>query len=266
MKLFDTHCHLAHAELRTEALSLVQRARASQVLGFAIVSADRDSLQKAPALVQTIKIQHPQCTVAWTAGVHPHDAKEIDDGLWNEIAAAAVLADAVGETGLDYHYEHSERPLQLEYFNRHIELACALRKPLVIHCREASADIFNCLSTAALRQHPNPGILHCFTEDKDTAHKLLDLGFYLSFSGILTFKNAEALRNVAKDVPLDRLLIETDSPWLAPIPMRGKQNEPAFVAHTFDFMSQLRSEKREELAAQLWKNSCRVYGLPDQSP
>ena len=258
---FDTHCHLAGEELRPQAEELAAKAWNQDVKGWAIVAADEQSLRETPLVVEALRKAHPTAVVVGTAGIHPHDTDGIRPELWSLVETHAQNAAAIGETGLDYFYDHSDRQVQRDWFDRHIELACTLRKPLVIHCRNAAPDVLSMLDRASIRNHPNPGILHCFTEDAPTAKKLLELNFYISISGIVSFRNAEALREVAKTVPIERLLIETDSPWLAPIPHRGKRNEPAFVRDVFEAITQLRSEPREELAEHLWRNSCRVYGV-----
>jgi len=260
MKIFDTHCHLANKELRPEAEALAERAFASGVQGLAIIAADEQSLIEAPLTVAALKNVYPG-KIAWSAGIHPHDADDFNDGLKSAVAKAAEQADAVGETGLDYHYDHSDRKVQQEAFAWHIALAAKLSKPLVIHCREAAEDVLRLLDVPSIQNHPNPGILHCFAEDEIFARKVLDLGFYISFSGILTFKNADRLRGVLKMVPLDRILVETDSPWLAPIPHRGKRNEPAFTKDVLTFLLTQRPESPELIEDTLWENSCRVFGL-----
>ncbi|MBS1984186.1 MAG: TatD family hydrolase [Bdellovibrionales bacterium] len=262
---FDTHCHLAGDELIPHASELIQRGLGARVQGFAIIAADEASLRATPALVKKLQAEAPQALVVGTSGLHPHEADLISDELWQLVVDQGREAVAIGETGLDYYYDHSDRQRQKEYFDRHIELACQLQKPLVIHCRQAVEDILGMLDRPGIKNHKNPGILHCFTEDEATARKLLDWNFYISFSGILSFKNAEVLRKVAAFVPPDRLLIETDSPWLAPIPHRGKRNEPSFVPHTFAALTALRPESPAELERILWENSCRVFGLKGQA-
>lgn len=262
LRFFDTHCHLAGDELIPHAEDISGRAWDGHVRGWAIVAADIASLKATPDVVARLKAKHPQAVVVGTAGLHPHESETIDPAGWALVEAqASSSAAAVGETGLDYFYDHSDRAIQREWFDKHIELACQLKKPLVIHCRNAAADVLSMLDRPSIRNHPNPGILHCFTEDAPTAKALLDLNFYISLSGIISFRNAEALREVAKMVPAERLLIETDSPWLAPIPHRGKRNEPAFVKHVFETLCTVRSESPEQLAPILWENSCRVYGV-----
>jgi TatD DNase family protein len=262
MKFFDTHCHLAGEELLPHVETLVQNALDSQVIGLAVISADAKSLEATPAIVSKIKTLAPQMTVVGTAGLHPHEADQISDSQWSMLESyARSSAAAIGETGLDFFYDHSDRSTQSKFFDRHIQLACEIKKPLIIHCRNAAAEILARLDSQDIRNHPNPGVLHCFTEDLATARKLLDLGFYISFSGIVSFKNAAPLRDICRQIPSDRLLIETDSPWLAPVPKRGQRNEPAFVAHTFEVIAQTRTESREELLEILWNNSLTFFGI-----
>lgn len=261
MRLFDTHCHLAGKDMMNEAEAYVQKGLAANVEGFAIIAADAESLRAARTLSQKLSAAHPQLKILSTAGIHPHDAQGVTDSLWQEVVDCARDARAIGETGLDYHYNHSSPEVQKEIFARHISLACETSKALVIHCREAADDILSMLEASTeLKRHPRPGIIHCFSEDDAVARRALALNFYISFSGILTFKNADRLRKVAASIPLERILIETDSPWLAPVPYRGKTNEPAYVAQVFECLTTLRTESRDEIADRLWQNSCDVYG------
>ncbi len=263
MRFFDTHCHLAGEELLPTSEELASRAEAASVRGLAIISADLASLRAAPTLSRQLRASHPAQRIVYSAGLHPHEVEPLGPEAWAEWERLVREPDAVavGETGLDYYYDHSDRASQRAAFDRHIEMACELAKPLVIHCRNAADDVLSLLDRPAIRRHPNPGILHCFTENAEVADRLLDLGFHISFSGIVSFRNAEDLRAVAKRVPSERLLIETDSPWLAPIPHRGKRNEPAFVPAVFEVLRGIRDEAPEALAEILWRNSCRVFGL-----
>lgn len=259
--LFDTHCHLADAKLHAEACHLTGLAAEAGVGGLCLVMSDVGNLDSVPELAQTLRQAQPRLQIAWTAGLHPHEAKAFDPDLAQRLRNAALSAHAIGETGLDFHYNFSAPQIQEQVFSWHIDLACELQKPLVIHCREAKAEIFRLLNRAALRAHPRPGVLHCFTEDWDFAKQVLDLGLMISFSGILTFGKAEDLRQVARQVPLDRLLIETDSPYLAPKPHRGRSNQPAYVAHVFDCLKSLRPEPEDILREALWKNAERFFDL-----
>ena len=191
-------------------------------------------------------------------GVHPHDAERDRDldfaALW-----AHPRALAVGEVGLDYHYDHSPRAVQAEVFRRFIALARSLHKPLIIHTRSAAQDTLEILEGEGARDAG--GVIHCFSEDRAFASRALDLGFYLSFSGIVTFKSAQAIQDVARFAPADRVLVETDSPYLAPVPMRGKRCEPAFVVHTGAFVAQLRGVEVAHLAALTTENARRCFGI-----
>ena len=263
-RVFDTHCHLAGDELLPRAAELATNAYQNGVRGLALISADPFTLDHLIEAKQRINaLGHEDLNVVLTSGIHPHDTNGFDDALKQKVTdLAETEAAAIGETGLDYFYDHSDRQVQRDAFAWHIALASRLKKPLVIHCREAADDIVSMLeSSVDLKSHPNPGILHCFSENWDVAKKLIDLGFYISLSGILTFRNADPLREVARKVPLDRLLVETDSPWLAPIPQRGKRNEPAFVVHVEDCLTTLRSENPDLVREAVWNNSLRVFGL-----
>ncbi len=263
--LFDTHCHLGHQEFKGDIFEAVERAKKSGVRGFAIISADRVSVDRVPETTRELAKKFSDSLFCFSTGIHPHDAKDLDDEIWAKIENLAhTEAQAVGEAGLDFYYDHSDRNLQRDCFRKHIDLACRARKPLVIHCRNAAAEVLEDLRASKdLKSHPQPGILHCFTENWDFASSVLDLGFMISFSGIITFKNAGDLRETFQKVPLDRLLVETDSPWLAPVPYRGKQNEPAFVKEVGEFALSLRKENSDSVREALWKNSCKVWSRDD---
>jgi TatD DNase family protein len=262
MRLFDTHCHLGDEKLKPDVAALLERAHAAQVAALCVISADPGNIAAFDAYLPEIRKLAPAPRIYRSAGLHPHSAEhwspEIETTIRRQLAGDAV---AVGETGLDYHYDFSPREQQKMVFERHIDWACEFQKPLVIHCREAADDVLAALRRAELKKHPRPGILHCFTETRAEAKELLDLNFVISFSGIITFNNADEIREVAKWLPSDRILVETDSPYLAPKPKRGRTNEPAYVAHTLEFVAELRGEKLEDFAEQVWKNSCRVYGV-----
>jgi TatD DNase family protein len=260
MRVFDTHCHLGGEELLPVASSLARAAVEGGVMGMTLIAADFPSLRALPELETKLRAENPGAIIVHSAGIHPHESKAVHEGEWQEIVEHSKTAVAIGETGLDFYYNHSDRKAQIELFDRHIDLACESQKPLVIHCREASKEVLELLETPRVRNHPNPGILHCFTEDWAVAQRLLDLNFFISFSGILSFRNAENLREVAKKIPLSNLLIETDSPWLAPIPHRGQRNQPLYVTHVFDTLVSLRPQNdAHSLETALWENSLRVF-------
>ena len=196
-----------------------------------------------------------------TAGVHPHDAAFATEEDWAGLAALCARPEvvAVGECGLDFHYDRSPRPAQRELFVRQLELARSLGKPVVVHTREADRE-----TAGLLRAHlgPEGGVIHCFTSDWDAARAYLDLGLFISLSGVITFKSAEATREAAGKIPLDRLLIETDAPFLAPVPLRGKRNEPALVVHTARKLAELRGMPFEQIAGATSNNARRALRLP----
>jgi TatD DNase family protein len=254
MTWFDTHCHLDSEHNPDGPDGALQRAREAGVTGFLCVGVG--GLSQAEQALATAE-RHPD--VFASAGVHPHDAARdaaLDFGaLW---AHPRLLA--VGEVGLDYHYDHSPRETQAEVFRRYIALARQLNKPLIIHTRSAAEDTLQILETEGARDCG--GVIHCFSEDRAFATRALDLGFYLSFSGIVTFKSAKAIQEVATFAPADRVLVETDSPYLAPVPLRGKRCEPAFVVHTGKFVAGLRGVDEAHLAALTTDNARRCFRVP----
>jgi TatD DNase family protein len=216
------------------------------------------TLEPARAAVKLAQ-SDPKSVVA-AIGVHPHDAVTLDDATENELRTLGKdpSVAAIGEIGLDYHYDHSPRDVQRTVFARLVRLARELGKPIVVHTREAAADTLSILDGEGAREVG--GIIHCFSEDERFARGALDLGFDLSFSGIVTFKSARSVAEVAASAPLGRIHIETDSPYLAPVPMRGKPCEPAYIVHTAKRVAELRKTTVEELSLALWKNAERRLG------
>ena len=208
---------------------------------------------------QALSIAERHADVFASIGVHPHDAAR-DGRLDFEPFWAHPRLLAVGEVGLDYHYDHSPRDTQAEVFRQFIALARRVRKPLIIHTRSAAEDTLQILETEQARDAG--GVIHCFSEDRAFATRALDLGFYLSFSGIVTFKTARAIQEVAAWAPADRVLVETDSPYLAPVPLRGKRCEPAFVVHTGKYVAGLRGVEEAHFAALSTENARRCFRVP----
>ncbi len=247
--MIDSHCHLADAAFVDDLDAVVGRAREAGVeraLCILDVTND-DEAQRAARVVETWP------AVRFAAGVHPHQAAPFADEA--EAAVRAVRAAlerfpgvcAIGEIGLDYHYDFAPRPVQIEVFRRQIALAREIGRPIVIHTREADDDTF-----AAIRSEGRGdvrGVFHCFTGDGAAARRALDLGFHVSFSGIATFRRADDIRAAAAVVPADRLLVETDAPYLAPVPFRGRRNEPAWVARVVDVLAGVRGQAIGEVAA-----------------
>jgi TatD DNase family protein len=248
----DSHCHLNFPEFKGRLPELRERMRAAQVNAALVVCV---TLEEFDEVRQTAGFDPDwYCSV----GVHP-DYKDIAEPTVDDLVtrAADPKVIAIGETGLDYYREPDAASWQIPRLQTHVRAARACGKPLIVHTRSASADTIRVLKEEGADQCR--GVMHCFTETWEVARAALDLGFYISFSGIVTFKNAEDLREVARKVPLDRLLIETDSPYLAPVPMRGKTNEPSFVPHVAAKIAELRSLPIESVAEITSKNFFNLF-------
>jgi len=254
MRLIDSHCHLNYEGLVERQDEVLQNAREHGVQGFLNISTRQREWGDIVALAE----REPD---VWASvGVHPHEADAHPD-----LGAAALVEGAnhprviaIGECGLDYYYDKSDRSAQRERFAAHIEAGRQTGLPLVVHTRDAEQDTAKMLGEA-VRQGGVTGVLHCFTGSADLARTALDLGFYISLSGIVTFKNAADLQATAKWLPADRMLVETDSPFLAPVPHRGQKCEPAFVADTASFVAGLRGEEPEELADATTANFFKLF-------
>jgi TatD DNase family protein len=255
--LIDSHCHLDPEHFPEGPEPVLARARQAGVEHFVVVGVGGDlrSAERAVALAE----QQPDVTAI--VGMHPHDASAFDERLALELArlAAGPRVAAIGEVGLDYHYLFSPAEAQREVFRRMVRLARALGKPLVVHTREAAEDTLHILGQEGASAIG--GIIHCFSEDLAFARRALDLGFHLSFSGIVTYKSVHGVHEVARFAPDDRILVETDSPYLAPVPVRGKRCEPAFVAHTARRLAELRGVAPELVAALTTANARRCLRL-----
>lgn len=254
--LVDTHCHLDHQYFPSGPDEALDRARAVGVGGFVVIGVGSD-LAPARAAVEIARRLPDRASSA--IGVHPHDASTLDDAAYEELArlAAGPEVAAVGEIGLDYHYDHSPRDVQKAAFARLIGLARELRKPIVVHTRSAPGDTLDILEREGARDVG--GVIHCFSEDRAFATRALDLGFDLSFSGIVTFKKSVEIQDVAAWAPLERILVETDSPYLAPVPYRGKPCEPSYVVHTARKVAELRGIAFEALAEATTVNAQRAF-------
>ena len=245
--LVDSHCHLNFEPLNAGLEDVLQRARDNGVGHMLCVSV---TLETFPEIHQ---IAHQHANVFASVGVHPNEREGRDPSVDDLVDLAKdERVVAIGETGLDYYRSQGDMAWQQERFRRHIRAARECGKPLIIHTREAADDTLRIMREE--RAGEIGGVMHCFTESWEVARAALDLGFYISFSGIVTFRSAEALREVAKQVPQDRLLIETDAPYLAPMPFRGKTNEPAFVKLVAECLATQRAAAFEDIAAQTTKN------------
>jgi TatD DNase family protein len=256
--LIDTHTHLDDERFNADRDALISRAHEAGVEAFVTIGCDLASSRAAVLLADHYS------DVFATVGVHPHEVKHIEDGWYDELRRLAQHQKVVGfgEIGLDYHYNHSPPRLQRERFREQVCLARDLQLPIVIHTREAEQDTITILKEEHARDVG--GVFHCFSGDAALAKAALDLGFYISFSGVITFQNAEPLRQIVKTVPTDRLLIETDCPYLTPVPHRGKRNEPAYVAVVAQKIAELFTEgvlSLEKLAEITSTNARRLFRL-----
>ena len=254
MNLVDSHCHLDDPKFDEDRDQAIERARAAGVDRLMAIGTGNGP----PDLEAAIRLAERYPFVYATIGVHPHDASKAADDTFAQLERLArrpkVLG--VGEIGLDYHYDFSPRDVQRQVFERQLELAGEAGKPIVIHTREAWDD-----TLGVLRKWTGGGIMHCFTGDRKQATEALDLGFHLSFGGVLTFPKAEEVREAARMAPDDRLLVETDCPYLAPVPHRGKRNEPAFVVETVRRLAEVRRRTAEEIAEVTTANWERLFSV-----
>jgi TatD DNase family protein len=256
--LIDTHAHLDDPQFAADLPAVLERARSAGVERVVTIATTAASSAASLALAG----RHPDLSAS--AGIHPNHAAQAGPTDWDEVVRLVrtqpVLA--VGETGLDRHWNDTPFPQQEEYFLRHLELGRQQGRPVVIHCREAEADMLRVLRDQFDKHGPIRGVMHSFTGDRALADACLAMGLHISFAGMLTYKNAAALREVAASVPLDRVLVETDSPYLAPVPQRGKRNEPAFVAHTATCLAALHGLDLATLAPHTTANARRLFQLP----
>lgn len=255
MQLIDSHCHLSDEKLSSCLPEILANMASNQICRALSVSVSKASFAATLAIAEAC----PQ--IYASIGIHPDnpEAEEFTAEEMVEQAGCHAKIVAIGETGLDYHWCKGDLDWQHRRFITHIRAANQSRLPLIVHTREAAEDTMR-----LLREHQAyAGVIHCFTENTAIAKRALDLGFYISFSGILTFKNAKDIQEAARYVPLDRILVETDAPYLAPVPKRGKTNEPAYVRHTAEFLAKLRGDTLENIAAATTEN---FYTLFDKVP
>jgi TatD DNase family protein len=255
--LIDSHAHIQAKEYAGETEAVIGRARESGVEQIIVVGGAGDMSSNAAAVALADSFPSVYATV----GMHPHDAKDVGAEELARLKELTVHPKviAVGETGLDYYYNHSPRDVQSRVFTRFIQMARETDLPIVVHERDAardSAELLRSEGSGKLR-----GVIHCFTGDYDAARDYLDLGFYISFSGIITFKNADSLRSVVKRVPLERMFVETDSPYLTPLPHRGKRNEPAYVRLVAETVARVKGIILEEVAHTTTRNVRQLFRI-----
>lgn len=255
--LIDTHSHLFDEKFCSDLPAVLDRAAAAGVERVICLGIDLESSRAA------VEIANKYPLVVAAVGIQPNHTAEAQAGDWEAIVKLAESEPrvvAIGETGLDRYWDRAPFPVQEDYFARHIELARSLRKPFVIHCRDAEKDVVQALRGQE-QNGPLAAVMHSFSGDLGTARECLEMGLYVSFAGMVTYPSAQNLRDVAKEVPLDRLLVETDSPYLAPQPVRGKRNEPANVAHTAALLAQVKGVSVAELEAHTTQNAKTLFML-----
>lgn len=266
MRLVDTHLHLNDPRYQEDLPEVIQRAKAAELVALILASATFEDCFQAQELA--VQLNQEELKVYCTVGIHPHEAAGYSDEIHSRLAAwlqdrRARRIVALGEIGLDYFYDHSPREVQQKVFRRQLELAYEANIPIVLHERDASADCMAILQqfSKAGRLRSQPGVCHCFSGSVETAKELIHLGFYLGFDGPITFKNSRKAPEVIQAVPIERLLVETDAPYLTPTPHRGSRNEPAYVRFVVDKMADLRGLSSEAMAEILLENTCRLFDI-----
>jgi len=257
MRLFDTHAHITDERFDEDRQGVIDRLREAGVELMLLVGDASKEEQPVYALAEA----NPDFYAA--TGLHPHDASAWNDEVQERIVRwmAHPKSVALGEIGLDYYYDLSPRETQRKAFDEQLDLAYELNKPVILHIRDAHGEATDMLTARTKAGRMPKGVMHCYTGSWESAKQYLNMGLYISFSGAVTFKNAPKLSEVAVNLPLDRILVETDCPYMAPVPMRGKRNEPAFVAHTAAKIAQLRGMDEEEFALAALENGKRLFGI-----
>ncbi|MGL6074061.1 MAG: TatD family hydrolase [Fimbriiglobus sp.] len=258
MNWIDTHAHLDDGRFSGDLEAVLANAQAAGLVRILTIGIDLTTSRNSLRLAK----QHPHIISA-VVGIQPNHASEAQPPDFAEIERMAEATEvvAIGESGLDRYWDRAPFQLQQDYFRRHFELCRRVQKPIIIHCREAEADVVAMLQAEFDAHGPVAGVMHSFSGDAATAQKCVELGLHISFAGMLTYKTAEPIREAAKVVPLDRLLVETDSPYLAPIPKRGQRNEPAYVIHTAQKLAELRDLPIDQLATITTANAQKLFKL-----
>lgn len=253
--MIDTHCHLEMEAFDPDRDDVIKRAKEAGLEAVITIGSDFDGCKGA------VELANKYDFIYAAIGIHPHDAKDFTEEIFNKIKHWVTNSNpkviAIGEIGLDYHYDHSPREIQKEVFKKQLYYAKEIDLPVIIHCREASKDTLKILEESGVTR----GVMHCFSGDMDMAEKAMGMGFYISIAGTVTFKNANRLREIARAIPDDYLLLETDAPYLSPEPLRGKRNEPANVVHTAKFIAELRGISYEDIDRITTLNAKRLFGI-----
>ena len=254
--IIDSHCHLNYEPLSNDLEKVIERALSQNIKLLLTISTNDISFDFIKDIIKKYSF------IFGTYGIHPHETKLYKDltseMILNKISKNRKII-GIGETGLDYYYEHSDKIVQKKLFLEHIKSAQILNLPAIIHTRDAENDTFEILKSE-LKNANFKVLIHCFTGSKEFAYKLLDLGCYISASGVVTFKKSVSLAETFKNLPLDRLLVETDSPYLTPTPLRGKSNEPSYIIHTINFLAKLRNIPSTKISQETTKNFFNLFG------
>lgn len=256
MPLYDTHAHLFDDRFGKDLPAVIERAIQAGIERVICLGIDRETS------LESVRIARQFPLVSAAVGIQPNSVAEAKPGDWDsvvQLAETALEVVAIGETGLDRYWDKTPFPLQEEYFARHMELARRLEKPFAIHCRDAEADLVRMLRAEYEKHGPLRAVMHSFTGHAATAKSCLEMGLFISFAGMVTYPSAQNLRDVAKEVPLDRLLVETDCPYLAPQPVRGNRNEPAFVAHTAQILAAVKGVPVAVIEESTTKNARKLF-------
>lgn len=263
MQIFDTHCHIASSAFDEDLDPMIGRFRAAGVCRANVVA---DPCEEEPNQEKVFSLVERHPFLCASIGVHPHNACRYDTAAERTLLhyLQHPKCRLLGEIGLDYHYDLSPRETQREVFDRQLELAWERNLPVQLHIREAHGDCTDILRARTAAGRMPRGIMHCYTGSWESAKFYLDAGLYISLSGALTFKNAPKLREVCENLPADRILIETDCPYMAPVPLRGRRNEPSFITHTLARAAEIRGLSPERMAQQIYENSLRIFGMADQ--
>ena len=254
--LIDSHCHLTYEPMLSSLEETIKRANLDGIKFLLTISTEDKSFKNILKILDTYNC------VYGSYGIHPHEAKNHKDIKFEDIIKRAKENKkiiGIGESGLDFYYNHSEKKDQIDLFLEHIEASKKTGLPIIVHTRSAESETFDLLKNS-IKEDNLKILIHCFTGSKDFAFKLLDLGAYISASGVVTFKKSRDLANTFKQIPLDRLLVETDSPYLSPEPLRGKPNEPSHLVHTVKFLSELKKISFEDISTSTTKNFFKLFG------
>ena len=255
--IVDSHCHLDFSELFNQLNEVIHRAESNQVKCFLTICTTLESFERIKLIINKYK------NIYGTFGIHPHETKKftnVDSKFILDLKKKYKKVIGIGETGLDFYYNHSDKKIQIKSFIEHIHAASELNIPIIVHSRNAEIDTYEIIKSE-IKNSNLKVLIHCFTGSKDFAKKLLDLNCYISLSGIITFKNSAELADTASYIPIEKLLVETDSPYLAPLPYRGKTNEPSYIIHTIEKLSKIKKISKESVIENTTKNFKELFSI-----